>query len=131
MTLKNLFIPLSLTALVMVTGCSEEEKKNNMTLANPASKNCIEKGGKLQIAKRGDGGEYGICYFEDNKQCEEWALMRGQCPVGGVKVTGYMTQEGVYCAITGGTPEDQETQCKLPSGKVCEAQKYYDGTCSE
>ena len=29
--------------------------------------------------------------------------MRGDCPVGGVKVTGYVTPAGRYCAITGGT----------------------------
>jgi putative hemolysin len=30
-------------------------------------KNCIEKGGTLEILKRGDGGEYGVCFFEDNR----------------------------------------------------------------
>jgi predicted metal-dependent phosphoesterase TrpH len=35
-----------------------------------------------------DGGEYGICVFEDNRQCEEWALFRGECPAGGRKATG-------------------------------------------
>ena len=44
-----------------------------------------------------------MCYFEDNRQCEEWALLRGDCPVGGVKVTGYATPAARYCAITGGT----------------------------
>jgi putative hemolysin len=32
-------------------------------------------------------GQYGVCFFEDNRQCEEWALLRGDCPVGGKKVT--------------------------------------------
>jgi len=27
------------------------------------------------------------------------ALMRGDCPVGGVKVTGYATEASRYCAI--------------------------------
>ncbi|MEZ4583733.1 MAG: hypothetical protein R3A10_19215 [Caldilineaceae bacterium] len=35
-------------------------------------------------------------------QCEEWALMRGECPDGGVKVTGYATDAARFCAITGG-----------------------------
>ena len=72
-------------------------------IANPASQNCIDQGGTLQIEERGDGGQYGICYFEDNRQCEEWALLNGACPVGGVKVTGYITPAAQYCAITGGT----------------------------
>ncbi|HNW55685.1 MAG TPA: DUF333 domain-containing protein [bacterium] len=71
-------------------------------LANPASTNCIEKGGRLEIKTKTDGGQYGVCYFEDNRQCEEWALLRGECPVGGVKITGYDNEDQSYCAITGG-----------------------------
>ena len=55
------------------------------SLANPASGYCIQVGGKLEILKREDGAEYGVCLFEDNKKCEEWALFRGECPIGGVK----------------------------------------------
>ncbi len=72
-------------------------------MANPASENCIKQGGTLSIQERGDGGQYGICLFEDNRQCEEWALLRGDCPVGGLKVTGYITPAAQYCVITGGT----------------------------
>ena len=71
-------------------------------VANPASVNCAQQGGTLSIETRGDGGQYGICLFEDNRQCEEWALMRGDCPVGGLKVTGYLTPAAQYCVITGG-----------------------------
>ena len=60
-------------------------------IANPASENCAKQGGTLVIQKRGDGGEYGVCMFEDNRQCEEWAMLRGECPVGGIKITGYIT----------------------------------------
>ena len=49
-------------------------------IANPASQNCLEKGGTLSFEERGDGGQFGVCYFEDNRQCEELALMRGDCP---------------------------------------------------
>src|SRR5512141_2262274 len=65
-------------------------------MANPASTNCVDQGGTLSIQKRGDGGEYGICLFEDNRQCEEWALMRGECPAGGIKITGYITSASQY-----------------------------------
>ena len=43
------------------------------------------------MEQRDDVGQIGVCYFADNKQCEEWALEKGYCPVGGVKVTGYNT----------------------------------------
>jgi putative hemolysin len=107
-------------------------------LPNPASQNCIDKGGTLTIEKRGDGGEFGVCTFDDNRQCEEWAMMRGDCPVGGIRVTGYVTPAGRYCAITGGEykvtsasndPNEQGT-CTFKNGKTCDAQAYFDGTCS-
>lgn len=106
-------------------------------IANPASENCIAKGGKLQIEQRGDGGQFGVCYFEDNRQCEEWALLRSECPVGGIKVTGYITPAARYCAITGGTyaitansnQADEQGTCTLPGGVQCDAAEFYNGKC--
>lgn len=107
-------------------------------IANPASQNCIDQGGTLSITTRGDGGQYGICYFEDNRQCEEWALYRGECPVGGIKVTGYVTPAAQYCAITGGTytitgnsnTDNEQGTCTLPDSTVCDVWDYYNGICS-
>jgi len=107
-------------------------------IANPASENCIKKGGQLKIMKRVDGGEYGVCIFPDNMQCEEWAMFRGDCPVGGIKVTGYITPAAVFCAITGGqytvtgqanTPTEQGA-CTFKNGKSCDVWEYYNGKCS-
>lgn len=106
-------------------------------LANPASTNCVAKGGTLNIEKNPRGGQ-GVCVFPDNLQCEEWAMMRGECRVGGIKVTGYVTPAARYCAITGGTyavaaasntPAESGT-CTFASGKRCAAGAYFDGTCS-
>jgi Tol biopolymer transport system component/putative hemolysin len=107
-------------------------------LANPASENCIEQGGTVSIQTRSDGGQYGICLFEDNRQCEEWALLRGDCPVGGLKVTGYVTPAAVYCAITGGEyaitgnsgAENEQGTCTFNDGSQCDAWEYYDGKCA-
>lgn len=120
---KGLILILSCGVLL---GCGKREEAQ---LANPASLNCTQQGGQLQMAKRGDGGEYGICLFEDNRQCEEWALFREECPVGGIKVTGYLTPEGIHCAIKGGTVLENETKCDLPSGKTCSTKDLYNGTC--
>lgn len=105
-------------------------------IANPASENCVAQGGTLMIEDRGDLGQLGVCYFDDNRQCEEWALMRGDCPVGGVKVTGYMTDAGRFCAITGGAyaikdegSEPEQGTCTFPDGSQCDAWDYYNGTC--
>lgn len=113
------------------------EPASRQQLANPASQNCVEKGGKLVIERQPDGGQYGVCLFEDNRQCEEWALMRGQCPAGGIRVTGYVTPAARYCAITGGryavvarsgAPDEQGT-CTVSGGKTCDADAYYRMTC--
>ena len=106
-------------------------------LANPASTNCIDKGGTLEIERRPDGGQYGVCVFTDNYQCEEWAMFRGECRVGGLRVTGYVTAAARYCAITGGRytvvansgGADEQGSCALPGGKSCDSVAYYEGRC--
>jgi hypothetical protein len=106
-------------------------------MANPASENCVKQGGKLAIEKRGELGEIGVCYFEDNRQCEEWALFRGECPVGGLKVTGYITEAARFCAITGGKyavtgnsgADNEQGTCTFKTGKSCDVWEYYNGTC--
>jgi Tol biopolymer transport system component len=105
-------------------------------LPNPASAHCNAVGGSLMIESRDDLGQIGVCYFEDNRQCEEWALLRGDCPVGGLKVTGYITEAARYCAITGGSyqitaaggAEDEQGTCTLPDGTTVDAWEYYEGT---
>src|SRR4030095_10835326 len=107
-------------------------------LANPASQNCAAKGGTLSIEKNGKGAQFGVCTFPDNLQCEEWAMMRGECKTGGIKVTGYVTPAARYCAITGGTyavtaasnTAVERGTCTFANGKECTAQAYFNGTCS-
>ncbi|MDQ0142425.1 putative hemolysin [Cupriavidus necator] len=48
---------------------------------NPASVNCTQRGGKLQIVST-PAGQTGICTFPSGRQCEEWALLRGECAAG-------------------------------------------------
>jgi putative hemolysin/phosphoserine phosphatase len=106
-------------------------------MANPASVNCEEQGGTLAIEERGDGGQFGVCYFEDNLQCEEWALLRGECPAGGVKVTGYTTEAARYCAITGGGyditgdagADPEQGTCTFANGATCDVWDTYNGKC--
>ncbi len=126
-----------LLAVALLAACVPVSAPATTGIANPASENCVKQGGTLQIEERGDGGQFGVCYFEDNLQCEEWALFRGECPAGGVKVTGYATPAGRYCALTGGTyavtgssgAADEQGTCTLPNGATCDAWAYYNGTC--
>jgi putative hemolysin len=104
--------------------------------ANPASSHCVESGGRLVIEKDAAGGEFGVCLFEDNYQCEEWALLRGHCRAGGVRITGYATPAGRYCAITGGrytvTSGDDPKErgsCQLQDGRTCDAEAFFNASC--
>ena len=111
-----------------MTGVKEEALTQ---LANPASVNCSKSGGHLVIEKRGDGGEYGVCYFEDNKACEEWALFRGECLKGGVKTIGLDSVDQKYCAWSGGqTIAVANAVCTFKDGKKCLTETFYNGKCS-
>jgi putative hemolysin len=50
-------------------------------LSNPASENCVKQGGTVEIRVEADG-EVGYCHFADGSECEEWALLRGECKPG-------------------------------------------------
>jgi len=50
----------------------------NTQIANPASINCLEKGGNLSIVSKPEG-QVGMCTFSDGTVCEEWAYFRGEC----------------------------------------------------
>ena len=152
--MKKLFLVFSAGLILILTGCqntqvdsrnnaagvrtpeagvNQSQGKTTVNLANPASVNCADKGGRLEIRKS-SRGEYGVCLFEDNRQCEEWALFRGQCPVGGLKVTGYEDEAQVYCAITGGQVEGLDTpvpMCKRSDGTYCNLQSNLDGECPD
>jgi putative hemolysin len=137
-----------LLAALLLSACSQKpaptgtsihpaSQANQAGLANPASVNCEEKGGKLEFRERGGLGQYGVCVFEDNRQCEEWALYRGECPEGGVKVTGYATDAAVFCAITGGKyavtgnsgAVDEQGTCTFKDDTTCEVWEYFGGKC--
>jgi putative hemolysin len=128
---QRLAIAMAATMLLAGRGLAQSQ------LANPASQHCVKEGGTLTIERRPDGGQYGVCAFTDNYQCEEWALFRGECPKNGLRVTGYVTPAGRYCAITGGrytvvteSAAGETGVCSLPGGKACDAAAYYAGTCS-
>lgn len=106
------------------------EESKEVSIANPASKNCLDLGGTVEM-RENKVGQYGVCLFEDNRQCEEWALFRRECPVGGLKITGYENEAEIYCAITGGQVEivGEAMMCKRVDGTYCNAQSNFDGDC--
>lgn len=123
-----------LIVLVSCGGALKNEK--TARIANPASVHCVESGGSLIIQKREGGGEYGICVFPGGRQCEEWALFRGECPPGGISVETLMTPVARFCVITGGQYSEatdggpgRSGICSFPNGRRCDAQDYYNGKC--
>lgn len=66
-----------------------------------AAQNCETLGGKRRI-ERGAEGEVAVCVFPDKRQCEEWALLLGDCPREGIDVSRYATTSERHCAIRGG-----------------------------
>ena len=87
-----------------------QPESTRSAIANPASQNCLEQGGTLSFEVRGDGGQFGVCYFEDNRQCEEWALMRGDCPAVWPQGHRVIHFRRPYCAITGGKLRGHQQQ---------------------
>ena len=81
------------------------------------------------IESDGSGGQFGVCRFDDNRQCEEWALLRGECPVGGLRLTGYSTPAARYCVLRGGRYQvlslsnrsTEQGRCSFANGKACAA----------
>lgn len=72
-------ILMSLVVGLLSLGCGNAPVANK---ANPASVNCVNKGGEVDIRKNAQGGEVGICMFQDGTECEEWAYNNNTCTPG-------------------------------------------------
>lgn len=125
-----------LLGAVLLAGCSAPTQEPAQPLES-AAENCVKQGGRITIAQRGNDWDYKICVFEDGKQCEAWALLRGDCPAGGVDVAGYVTSAARYCVITGGEyhligkpgAQDEKGTCNFTCGKSCDVWEYFKGRC--
>lgn len=71
---------LIVSALLLLAACTPED--DGAGLANPASVHCQEQGGRLEMRQDKEGGQYGVCIFEDGSECEEWAFYRDECVPG-------------------------------------------------
>ena len=69
-------ISIAIIAAIIYTVATENTATTQV--ANPASVNCIEKGGKLSIIDKPEG-QVGMCTLSDGTICEEWAYFRGEC----------------------------------------------------
>jgi putative hemolysin len=74
---SNHFILGIMISMVILSGCTRTGDNNQ--IANPASVNCGQLGGVLDLVDTPEG-QIGICTLPDGQECEEWALLRGECP---------------------------------------------------
>ncbi|GIW69921.1 MAG: hypothetical protein KatS3mg101_0668 [Patescibacteria group bacterium] len=77
--------PISIDYLRSLNIDSDEpvvEEMQPIGMANPASVNCQEDGGRLEMITNSDGSQFALCVFE-NYACEEWAYFRNECDIEG------------------------------------------------
>jgi putative hemolysin len=150
--IKNISIAIAL-GLFVLSACSAQIPQpvtatatlDTITIANPASAYCEEQGFKLEIRTAQDGSQYGVCTFEDNTECEEWAYYRNECKPGDMDVAppptatpaGIANPASAYCVEQGGTSEirtaEDGTQygvCSFPDRSECEEWAFFRGECA-
>jgi len=118
---------------------------DTITIANPASAYCEEQGFKLEIRTAQDGSQYGVCIFEDETECEEWAYYRDACKPGDMSVApapttnpaGIANPAAAYCVEQGGASEIRMAEdggqygvCSFPDGSECEEWAFFRGKCT-
>ena len=126
-----------LLAAILVAGCTRSNSANNSQIANPASTNCIDKGGTLDIRTASDGSQTGYCTLADQTVCEEWAYYRGECPKTDAQAgSGIANPASTSCIQKGGSLEiltdengGQYGMCTLPDGTKCEEWAFFRGEC--
>ena len=150
--IKNISIALALGMFVL-SACSTQTPQpvtptatlETVTIANPASVYCEEQGFKLETRTDQDNNQYGVCMFEDETECEEWAYYRGECKPGDMDVApaptatpaGIANPAATYCVEQGGTSEirtaedgSQSGVCVFPDGSECEEWAFFRGECT-
>jgi len=116
--------------------CTPGGGEGKADMANPASVNCVDQGGKLDIRDEA-GGQVGYCIFPDGSECEEWAYFKGECaPGGGESKIGMPNPASQNCVDQGGKldirdeTDGQVGYCVFPDGSECEEWAYFKGECA-
>ena len=150
--IRNISIAIAL-GLFVLFACSTQAPQpvtatptlDTIDIANPASAYCEEQGFKVDIRTAQDGSQYGVCMFEDDSECEEWAYYHDECKPGDMEVAqapiatpaGIANPASNYCAEKGGISEIRTAQdgsqygvCTFPGGKECEEWDLFNGKCA-
>jgi len=115
MKTKLTFILLWIILLVTSACSLNQNKDNQVWLANPASTYCQENGWKLEIIF--DMWEsYGICYFPDGSSCEERDYYNWECEPKSNNTWDQSDINDFESCVQAGYPilESYPRQCKTP-----------------
>lgn len=141
---KALPIIVLLLIAFVLTACIRPEPAASASMPNPASKNCVDKGGKFATVTLSTG-EAGLCLFADGSLCDEWAFFDGKCQAGqnkpvGKPAAGAQTKPqlanpaSVNCVDKGGQllivqarDGSEYGLCQLSTGKLCEEFAFLRG----
>ena len=116
-------------AVLSLTACAQNKSVSSkpIGMTNPASEYCVKQGGKSEIKRQADGGEYGVCHLPDGTAIEEWALFRRDHEKTEEKPIGMANPASEYCVKQGGKSEIKRNAdgseygvCHLPNGKAIE-----------
>ncbi|HSQ27855.1 MAG TPA: DUF333 domain-containing protein [Anaerolineales bacterium] len=108
---------------------------------------CAQNGGNWQARQNEQGGEYGVCVFDDKSECEGGAFYRGECrpgqyfaapgPKGPQGPANLANPASQHCEQNGGTIQirsdsagGQYGVCVFADGTQCEEWAFYRGECS-
>ncbi|OQA39475.1 MAG: hypothetical protein BWY52_03111 [Chloroflexi bacterium ADurb.Bin325] len=119
--------------------------EGQVALANPASVYCEEQGGRLEIRTAADGGQFGVCVFADDSECEEWAFFRGECQPGqpgsdaqdetpilvsvANPAAAFCVQQGGESKIVADQAGNRSGVCVFPDGSQCDEWAFFRGDC--
>ncbi|MDD1670874.1 MAG: DUF333 domain-containing protein [Methanomicrobiales archaeon] len=113
------------------------ENANGAGVPNPAAAYCTSMHNRYEIRTNPDGSQYGVCILPDGTECDEWGYYQGGCPID-IENESISSPAAEFCLARNYTYTLRENPegildrvCVFPDGRECDAQAYYDGTCTE
>ncbi|MDO4642049.1 MAG: DUF333 domain-containing protein [Neisseria sp.] len=70
------WLPLASATLLLSACQGGTNEQHPVGMPNPASEYCVQQGGKLEVKKDAEGGEYALCHLPDGTVIEEWEFFR-------------------------------------------------------
>ena len=88
-------------------------------MANPSSVYCSGLG-YTEVTRETDAGQYGVCIFPDESECDSWDFLAGRCGAE----RSYCVQQGYKLR-----PGENVGTCVFDDGSSCDEYQYFQGQC--